>query len=67
MYYNVITLTKDYHMAKPEKLKQLHEVALANETFESYKIQIVKDFIDTFGSSYQTAEGFQNNWHQEFK
>lgn len=69
MYYNVIILTKDYHMAKPEKLKQLdaQQVALVNEQFESYKIQIVKGFIDTFGSSYQTAEQFQNNWHQEFK
>lgn len=56
-------------MAKSEQLKKLHaqQVALAEKTFESYKIQIVKDFIDAFGRSYQTPEQFKDNWYQEFE
>lgn len=55
-------------MAKSERIKKLHATQriAAQEQFESYKDFIVKEFVDAFGSSYQTADSVKDNWRNDF-
>jgi len=55
-------------MAQSKNAKQLHakQVALAEEQFETYKDFIIKEFVDKFGGSYQTAEGLKKIWRNVF-
>ena len=55
-------------MAKSEKLKQTHaaQVIAAEKEFTAYKDFIVKEFVDEFGGSYQTAEGLKDVWRTVF-
>ncbi|MBR5354560.1 MAG: hypothetical protein IK122_00350 [Alphaproteobacteria bacterium] len=55
-------------MAQSKNVKQMHarQVVLAEEQFEAYKDFIVKEFVDKFGGSYQTAEGLKKVWRSVF-
>jgi len=55
-------------MTKPANLKKLHakQDNSVKEQFESYKIFITKEFIEEFGSSFQTVEEFGNTWRKDF-
>nr|MBQ0091070.1 hypothetical protein [Candidatus Enterousia merdequi] len=56
-------------MTQSSNLTKLHEaqVKLANETLVNYRDFITKEFIDEFGSSYQTAAQFKDIWRKAFK
>jgi len=55
-------------MAKSKQLKQKRamQVAEAEAQFEEYKNFIVKEFIERFGGSYQTAENMKDIWRDSF-
>lgn len=56
-------------MAKSEQAKQLNAQIriLANQEFIVYKEYIANEFINEFGSSYQTVEEFRNSWRKTFE
>ena len=55
-------------MAQSESLKKQHaiQIAIAEAHFEAYKNFIVKEFVDKFGGSYQTAQGMKDIWREAF-
>ena len=55
-------------MAKSKQLKQKRamQVAEAEAQFEEYKNFIVKEFIERFGGSYETAENMKDIWRDSF-
>lgn len=55
-------------MAKSKQLKQKRalQVTEAETQFEAYKDFIVKEFIEKFGGSYQTAENQKEIWRDNF-
>ena len=55
-------------MAMTENRKRMHarQVAAAENEFEIYKTFIAKEFIERFGSSYQTPKEMRDVWRQEF-
>ena len=55
-------------MATSKKLKQKHaaQAAAAQVQFENYKDFIVKELVEKFGGSYQTAETMKDVWRDSF-